>query len=278
MDVIEGMPQGKALDIMQSSPVINFNCHLTGTNNIKETAHSDVVVITSGIGRKPGMSRDELLATNMNIVRDVTLQVADASPDGIIIVVTNPVDAMAHLALRASGFPRERVFGLSGVLDGARLRTFIAAELKVSPEDVYACVLGQHGENMVVIPRLTTVGGRPITEIFSPQDIERLISRTVNGGAEIVGLLKTGSAFYAPSAAVARMVEAVILDEKKILTCATYLDGEYGVSNSYLGVPVKLGRGGIEEIIQLNLTDEEKAKLAKSAAAVQSLVKGMGLA
>ncbi len=272
MDVIEGMPQGKALDIMQSSPVINFNCHLTGTNNIKETAHSDVVVITSGIGRKPGMSRDELLATNMNIVRDVTLQVADASPDGIIIVVTNPVDAMAHLALRASGFPRERVFGLSGVLDGARLRTFIAAELKVSPEDVYACVLGQHGENMVVIPRLTTVGGRPITEIFSPQDIERLISRTVNGGAEIVGLLKTGSAYYAPSAAAALMAESILLDKKRVLNCAAYLDGEYGLKGTVTGVPVKLGKDGVEQIVELKLTPEEKAKLNASAEAVRQAI------
>jgi len=277
MDIIEGLPQGKVLDILESAPILNFDSHLTGTNNYQETADSDVVVITSGIGRKPGMTRDELLLTNMNIITEVTRNIVNYSHDCIIIMVTNPVDAMTHLALRISQFSRNRVLGLSGALDAARLSSFIAAELKVSVEDVSACVLGEHGKNMVVIPRLCTVNGTPITKILPPQTIDRLAERTIGAGAEIVGLLKTGSAFYAPSAAVAQMVDAIISDEKKILSCATYLEGEYGISNTVIGVPVKLGKGGIEQIIELDLTDEEKAQLANSAEAVQELVKIMKL-
>jgi malate dehydrogenase len=277
LDIIEGLPQGKALDILESAPILKSDSRITGTNDYRETADSEVIVITSGLSRKPGMTRDELLLTNMNIVTEVTRNVVTHSPHGIIIMVANPVDAMTQLAWRTSRLPRNRVFGLSGVLDGARLSTFIAAELKVSVEDVSPCVLGQHGENMVVIPRLTMVNGTPITEILPPPTITRLIDRTIKGGAEIVSLLKTGSAFYAPSAAVVRMVEAVVLDKKKILTCATYLEGEYGIKDTVIGVPVKLGRNGIEQIIELALTGEEKTALVKSAKAVQQLIKVLKL-
>jgi len=277
VDIIEGLPQGKALDILESAPILNFDSRLIGTNSYEETADSDVVIITSGVGRKPGMTRDELLLTNMDIVTQVTRNVVNYSPDCIIIVVTNPVDAMTYLALHISQFPRNRIFGLSGALDAARLSSFIAAELKVSVEDVSACVLGEHGKNMVVIPRLSTVKGTPITKLLPKETIDRLVERTIKGGAEIVELLKTGSAFYAPSAAVAQMVDAIILDEKKILPCATRLEGEYGIRDIVIGVPVKLGRGGIEQIIELELTDEEKAALTSSAKAVQELVKRMKL-
>jgi malate dehydrogenase len=229
------------------------------------------------MARKPGMSREELLSTNVNIVSEVTRNVAKHSPNGIIIMVTNPVNAMTHLAINISQFPGNRVFGLSGVLDTARLRTFIAAELNVSVADIFACVLGQHGQNMVVIPRLCTVHGIPITRLLPREAIDKLVERTINGGAEIVGLLKTGSAFYAPSAAIAQMVEAIILDKKQVLPCATYLQGEYGINNAVVSVPVKLGRNGIEQIIELELTPEEKAELASSAEAVRQLVKAMNL-
>jgi len=277
VDIIEGLPQGKALDILESAPILNFNSHLTGTNGYQETANSDVVVITSGSGRKPGMTRDELLLTNVKIITEVTHNVVNYSPNCIIIMVTNPVDAMTYLAIHISKFSRNRVLGLSGVLDTARLRSFIAAELDVSVADVSACILGQHGEAMVIIPRLSTVNGTPITEILPSETIDKLVERTIKGGAEIVGLLKTGSAFYAPSAAVAQMVEAIILDKKQILPCAAYLEGEYGIKDTVISVPVKLGKNGIEQIIELELTTEEKTALANSAEAVQELVKVMKL-
>lgn len=276
VDIIEGLPQGKALDILESAPILSFNSHLIGTNSYRETADSDVVIITSGSTRKPGQTRDELLLANVKIITEVTNNVVNYSPDCIIIMVTNPVDAMTHLAIHTSHFPRNRVFGLSGVLDTARLRTFIAAELNVSAKDVSVCVLGEHGETMVIIPRLCTVNGTPITKILPQETIDRLIKRTIKGGAEIVGLLKT-SAFYAPSAAVAQMVEAIILDKKEILPCAAYLEGEYGINDTVIDVPVKLGKDGIEQIIELELTTEEKAALATSAKAVQELVKVMKL-
>ena len=276
VDIIEGLPQGKALDIRESAPVIGFDSHIAGTNDYEETANSDIVVITSGIGRKPGMTRDELVQTNRKIVSDVTANVAKRSPGCILIVVTNPVDAMSYLALKTSGLPRNRVFGLSGVLDGARLRTFIAAELKVSVTNVHSCILGEHGENMVVVPRLCTVNGVALTELLPQEAIDRLIQRTIKGGAEIVNLLKTGSAFYAPSASITRMVEAVAFDKKQILPCAAYLDGEYGMRDIVMGVPVKLGRDGIEEIIELELSAEEKTKLASSAEAIRKTIRSMG--
>jgi malate dehydrogenase len=275
VDIIDGLPQGKALDILESAPILSFNTGIVGTNHYEETANSDVVIITSGAGRKPGRGRDELLLTNANVVAEVTRNVVSYSPDSIIIMVTNPVDAMTYLALQTSRFPRNRVFGLSGVLDTARLRTFIAGELGVSPADVSACVLGEHGRNMVVIPRLCTAGGIPITRLLPPETIERLVERTIGGGAEIVGLLKTGSAFYAPSAAIAEMVEAVILDRKKILPCTTYLDGEYGIKDTVISIPVKLGRNGIEQIVELELTADEKQALASSAESVRQLLKTM---
>jgi len=278
LDIVEGLPEGKALDIQESGPVLGFDTRLTGTNRYEETAGSDVVVVTSGVARKPGMSRDDLLLTNMEIVAGVTRSAVAHSPGCTIIVATNPVDAMVYLALHESGFPRERVFGLSGALDTARLRTFIAELLDVSVEDVAACVLGEHGRSMVVVPRLTTVNGTPITEVLPPETVDRLVERTIGGGAEIVGLLKTGSAFYAPSAAIAQMVESVLLDKKRVLPCAVRLDGEYGLNDAVISVPVKLGKGGIEEIIALELTGEESAALASSARAVQELVKVMNLA
>ena len=277
MDIIPGLPQGKALDILQSAPILNFDTNLTGTNSYQETADSEVVIITSGFGRKPGMTRDELLLANMKIVAQVTGDVVNYSPNCIIIMVTNPVDAMTYLAIQTSKFPRNRVIGLSGVLDAARFGSLIAAELKVSAKDVSACVLGEHGKNMVVIPRLTTVKGTPLTEILPQETIDKLVERTIRGGAEIVELLKTGSAFYAPSAAIARIAEAIISDKKEILPCAARLEGEYGIKDTVIGVPVKLGKSGIEQIIELELTAEEKQALAKSAEAVRELVKVMRL-
>ena len=277
MDIVEGLPQGKVLDILESAPIINFNSHLIGTNSYEETVNSDVVIVTSGLGRKPGMTRDELLLANMKVVTEVIRNVVKCSPDGVIIMVTNPVDALTHLTIEVSQLPPNRVVGLSGVLDSARLRYFIAAELRVSVADVLACVLGEHGNNMVVIPRLCTVGGTPITEILPRETIDQLIKRTIGGGAEIVDLLKTGSAFYAPSAAVAQMLEAILLDKKQVLPCAAYLRGEFGIKDTVICVPVKLGRNGIEQIIELELTAEEKAQLVKSAEAVKQLVRTMKL-
>jgi malate dehydrogenase len=277
VDIIEGLPQGKALDILESAPILNFDTHIIGTNSYQKTANSDVVIIASGSGRKPGMTRDELLLINTKIITEVTRNVVKHSPNCIIIMVTNPVDAMTHLAIRTSQFPRNRVFGLSGVLDSARFSSFIAAELKVSVEDVSVCVLGQHGGNMVIIPRLSTASGTPITKLLSQETIDRLVVRTIRGGEEIVDLLKTGSAFYAPSAAAARMAEVVILDKKEILPCATYLEGEYGIKDTVIGVPVKLGKAGIEQIVELELTPDENQALADSAKAVQELVRTMKL-
>ena len=277
VDIIDGLPQGKALDILQSAPILNFNSRLTGTNDYRETASSDVVIVTSGLGRKPGMNRDELLLANRDIVTEVIRNVVSYSPDCIIIIVTNPVDAMTYLAIHASHFPSNRIFGLSGALDGARFSSFIAVELNVPVEDVSVCVLGEHGKNMVVIPRLSTVKGTPITKILPQETINRLVERTINGGAEIVGLLKTGSAFYAPSAAALQMVEAVIMDKKQILSCTTYLNGEYGIKDTVIGVPVKLGKTGIEQIIELELTPGEKAALTGSAKVVRQLVDVMQL-
>ena len=276
-DIIQGLPQGKALDILESAPILNFNSRLSGTNNYQATANSDVVIITSGIGRKPGMNRNELLLANMQIITEVTHNVVNYSPNCIIIMVTNPVEAMTCLAIHVSQFSRNRVSGLSGVLDTARFRTFIAAELNVSVADVSACILGEHGRNMVIISRLSTVNGVPITKILPQQTIDSLIEHTIKGGDEIVDLLKTGSAFYAPSAAIAQMVEAIILDEKQILPCATYLNGEYGIKDTVISVPVKLGKNGIEQIIELELTTEEKAALANSAQAVRELTNIMKL-
>ena len=277
VDIIEGLPQGKALDMLESMPVFGCDRRIIGTNDYKDTANSDVVVITSGVPRKPGMTREELLQINMKIVTEVTQSVVKYSPNCIIIMVTNPLDAMTYLARRTSQFPKNRVVGMSGILDTARLRSFIAAELNVSVEDVFACILGQHGEAMVVVPRLTTVCGVPITKLLPQETVDRLVERTKKAGAEIVGLLKTGSAFYAPSAGAAHMVEAILLDKKQILPCAAYLDGEYGIKDTVITVPVKLGKNGIEQIIELELTPDEKAALANSAKAVDELVTAMKL-
>jgi malate dehydrogenase len=277
VDIIEGLPQGKALDMLESGPVVASDSQVLGTNNYDDTAGSDIAVITSGIPRKPGMSRDDLLLTNMEIVKGVTESVVKHSPNCIIILVTNPLDAMCQLALRVSKFPKSRVVGMSGILDTTRFRTFLAMELDVSVEDVFACVLGGHGDSMVPIPRLSTVGGVPITDILPRETIERIVERTVKGGGEIVSLLKAGSAYYAPSAATTQMVDAIILDKKRILPCAAYLEGEYGIDGVYLSVPVKLGSSGIEQVIEIKLTPEENAALKKSAEAVKELVQVMKL-
>lgn len=275
VDIIEGMPQGKALDLYEASPVVGVDTQIVGANSYEETADSTVVVITSGVARKPGMSRDDLLKTNMGIVADVTQKVVAESPNAILIVVSNPLDAMCHVAYEAAGFPSERVVGMAGILDTARYRSFVAEELNVSVQDVHAYVLGGHGDTMVPLASYTTVAGIPIQELLPTDRIEAIIDRTRNGGAEIVGLLKTGSAFYAPSAAVAEMVDAIILDQKRILPCAALLTGQFGINNLYVGVPVKLGAGGIEQILEIKLTAVEQAALENSAAAVQGLVDAM---
>jgi malate dehydrogenase len=272
IDILEGIPQGKALDMLEAGPVEGYDCSVIGTNDYKDTANSDIVVITAGIPRKPGMSRDDLLNTNSKIVGDVTRSTVSQSPNSIVIVVSNPLDAMCHVAYHESRLPKHRVFGMAGVLDSARFRTFIAMELKVSVENVTAFVLGGHGDTMVPLPRYSTVAGIPLPDLMTGEQIDRLVKRTRDGGAEIVGLLKTGSAYYAPSAAIAEMVEAILKDKKKILPCAAYLEGEYGIDGLYIGVPVKLGAKGIEEIIEIKLTAQEKAALEKSAAAVRELV------
>ncbi len=277
VDIIEGLPQGKALDMLESGPVVSSDGRLIGSNSYEDTADSDIVVITSGVPRKPGMSRDDLLFTNMEIVKGVTESVVKNSPNCIIIIVTNPLDAMAQLAFHVSKFPKNRVMGMSGILDTTRFRTFLAAELDVSVEDVFACVLGGHGDSMVPIPRLSTVGGVPITDILPPDTIERIVTRTVKGGGEIVSLLKAGSAYYAPSAAVAQMVDSILLDKKRILPCAVYLDGEYGIKGVFLSVPMKLGANGVEQIIEIKLTPEEDAALKKSGEAVRELINIMKL-
>jgi malate dehydrogenase len=277
LDIIEGLPQGKGLDMLEATPIIDSDVEIRGTNDYKETANSDIVVITSGVARKPGMSRDDLVLTNMKIVREVTGKVVQHSPNCIIVVVSNPLDAMTQLSLHISKFPRNRVFGQSGILDSARFRTFIAQELNVSVKNVSTCVLGGHGDTMVPVTRLCTVGGVPITELLPEEEINSLVERTVKGGGEIVNLLKTGSAFYAPATATAQMVNAIILDKKEILPCAAYLEGEYGINGVVVGVPVKLGKNGIEQIIELKLTPEEGAALKKSANAVRELIDIMNL-
>jgi len=277
LDIIAGLPQGKALDILESAPIIKFNSRIIGTNDYKETANSDVVIITSGSPRKPGMTRDELLKINTSIVTEVTRNVVNHSPSCIIIMVTNPVEAMTYVALQTSRFPKNRVLGLSGALDGARLASFIGAEVKVPVERISPCVLGQHGENMVIIPRLCKVNGKPITELLPEETINKLVQRTIKGGAEIVELLKTGSAFYAPSAAVAKMTDAIIMDKKEILHCSAYLDGEYGLKDTIITVPVKLSKKGIEQIIEVKLTEEEKQGLSKAAEAVRQVISDMKL-
>jgi malate dehydrogenase len=276
IDIIEGVPQGKALDLAESGPIEGYDSRLTGTNNYKDTANSDIVVITAGIPRKPGMSRDDLLKTNYGIVKDVTEQVVKNSPNCILIVVSNPLDAMVQTAFRVSKFPKQRVIGMAGVLDSARFRTFIGMELNVSVENIHAFVLGGHGDSMVPLPRYSTVSGIPITDLLPKETIDRLVQRTRDGGAEIVGLLKT-SAWYAPASAIVEMVDAILKDRKKILPCAAYLEGEYGVNGLFVGVPVKLGERGIEQVIEINLTLEERAALQKSAAAVKELADIIGV-
>ena len=275
VDVIEDLPQGKALDMLESAPVLGSDAIIAGSNSYQETAGSDLVIITAGVARKPGMSRDDLLLTNMKIVGDVTSQVVKYSPQCIMMVVTNPLDAMVQHAFEVSGFPRHRVFGMAGILDTSRFRTFIARELDVSVEDVHAYVLGSHGDDMVPLVRYTTVGGIPISELLPQETIDSLVRRTRQGGGEIVQLLKAGSAFYAPSAAITQMAEAVLLDKKRILPCCAYLEGEYGINGLFVGVPVKLGANGLEEIIEITLTEEERAALNKSAESVRELVEIM---
>jgi malate dehydrogenase len=276
VDIVEGVPQGKALDLAETGPVMVYDGRITGTNTYDDTAESDVVVITAGVPRKPGMSRDDLLKTNYNIVKSVTEQVVRRSPNSILVVVSNPLDAMVQTAFRVSGFPKNRVLGMAGVLDSARFRAFIAMELNVSVENVHAFVLGGHGDTMVPLPRYSTVAGIPITDLLPSETIERLVDRTRKGGAEIVGLLKT-SAWYAPGASIVEMVEAILRDKKKVLPCAAFLEGEYGVNDLYVGVPVKLGLDGAEQIIEIELTLEERAALQKSAAAVKELVDIIGV-
>jgi len=277
IDIIEGVPQGKGLDLLEAMPIEKKDSFVIGTQDYKDTANSDIVVITAGVPRKPGMSRDDLLNINHKIMKDVVGQVVQYSPNCILIIVSNPLDAMAQAAYKMSGFSRNRVIGMAGVLDAARFRAFIAMELKVSVENVTAFVLGGHGDTMVPLPRYSTVAGIPITELMDKVTIERLVQRTRDGGAEIVKYLKTGSAYYAPSAAVTEMVEAILKDKKKILPCAAYLEGEYGLRGLYVGVPCKLGTRGIEQIIEIKLTPEEKAALEKSAGAVKELVGVIGV-
>ena len=275
VDIVEGLPQGKALDMLESGPVVGSDANVVGANGYEETAGSDVVVITSGIARKPGMSRDDLLLTNMKIVTSVVEEVAERSPDSILMLVTNPLDAMAQRAYQVSGFPKNRVVGQAGILDTARFRTFLSLELGVSVDSITAWVLGGHGDTMVPVVGSTTVGGQPVADLIAPERLDEIVKRTQDGGAEIVGLLKTGSAYYAPSAAVAQMVEAVLLDKKQILPCTTYLEGEYGIDGLFVGVPVKLGAGGVEQVIEFDLTPGEKAALEYSAGAVRELVEVM---
>jgi malate dehydrogenase len=272
IDIVEGVPQGKALDLLEAMPIEKRDSAVVGSNDYADTANSDIVVITAGIPRKPGMSRDDLLNTNHKIMNDVVGKVIHHSPNCILIIVSNPLDAMAQAAYKMSGFPRERVIGMAGVLDSARFRTFIAQELNVSVENVTAFVLGGHGDTMVPLPRYSTVAGIPITELIPKDRLDAIVQRTRDGGAEIVKYLKTGSAYYAPSAAATEMVEAILKDKKKILPCAAYLNGEYGIHGLFVGVPVKLGSKGIEQIIEIKLTPEEKTALDKSAAAVKELI------
>jgi malate dehydrogenase len=272
VDIIEGLPQGKALDLLEAGPVEGYDSQVNGANNYEATADSHIVVITAGIARRPGMSRSDLITTNANIVRAVTEQVIKYSPEALLIVVSNPLDAMVHLTKHVSGFPKNRVVGQAGVLDSTRFRTFIAQELNVSVEDTQAFVLGGHGDTMVPLPRYSTVAGIPITHLLPQETIDRLVQRTRDGGGEIVNLLKSGSAFYAPGAAVVQMVEAIVKDKKRVLPCTAYLEGEYGLRDIYFGVPVKLGAGGVEQIIEIELTADERAALQASAKEVADTI------
>jgi len=271
VDIIEGVPQGKALDLAEAAPIEKHDAHLVGTNAYDATAGSDIVIITAGIPRKPGMSRDDLLTTNAGIVKKVTQEIASRSPQATLIIVSNPLDAMCHVAFDASRFPKQRVIGMAGVLDSARFRAFIAMELNVSVENTHAFVLGGHGDTMVPLPRYSSVAGIPITELMTQERIDALVQRTRNGGAEIVSLLKSGSAYYAPASAAVEMAESILKDKKKVLPCAAYLQGEYGIQDLFIGVPVKLGAQGVEQVLEIKLTAEETAALQKSAAAVQEL-------
>jgi len=277
VDIVEGMPQGKALDLMETAPVEGFDVRITGTNNYDETANSDVVVITSGLARKPGMSREDLLEANKRIVMSVTAEAVKRSPNCFVIVVSNPLDTMTYLAKHVSGFPKNRVFGQAGVLDTARFRSFVAMELDVSVEDTQALVLGGHGDSMVPLPRYCTVAGVPITQLIPKDRIDAIVARTRKAGGEIVGLLKSGSAYYSPSASTIQMVEAVLKDKKRILPAAAYLEGEYGLDGVYFGVPVKLGANGVEEIIEVELTDEEKKAVLESGKAVEESIAALKL-
>ena len=275
IDVVEGLPQGKALDMLEAGPIVASDASVVGSNSYEDTAGSDIVVITAGIARRPGMSRDDLLTTNMSIVGSVTAEVIKHSPSAILIVVSNPLDAMVQHAFSVSNFPAERVIGMAGVLDTARFRTFLAEETGVSVRDIQAYVLGGHGDSMVPLPKYTTIGGVPISDLLPEETLERIIQRTRDGGAEIVGLLKTGSAYYAPSAAVVEMVESILFDQKRVLPCATQLNGEYGITGLYLGVPTKLGRSGAEKIVELDLTANEQEALRHSASEVEELNRAM---
>src|SRR5881275_1593099 len=275
VDIVEGMPQGKALDLNQSGPVVGYEPNMVGTNGYEETSGSEIVVITSGFPRQPGMSRDDLLAKNKEIVGGVASEVKDRSPDAIVIVVTNPLDAMCHVAFDTTQFPRQRVIGMAGILDSARFRTFLAWELGVSARDVTGFVLGGHGDTMVPVVSYTNVAGVPVRQKIADDRLEEIVQRTRDGGAEVVKLLQKGSAFYAPAAGVAEMVDSIVLDQKRVLPCAALCQGEYGVDDLFVGVPVKLGEGGIEEIVEIDLNDEEKGELQKSAGAVKELVEAM---
>lgn len=275
VDIAEGLPQGKALDLAEAAPIEKHDSRLVGTNDYEATADSDIVIITAGIPRKPGMSRDDLIKTNAGIMKNVVENVAKKSPEAMLIIVSNPLDAMCHVAYDVSGFPKNRVMGMAGVLDSARFRCFIAEELDVSVENTHAFVLGGHGDTMVPLPRYSTVAGVPITEMMAKDRIDAIVERTRNGGAEIVALLKTGSAFYAPASAAVEMAESILKDRKKILPCAVYLEGEYGINGLFIGVPVKLGKNGIEKIIEITLQEDEKEALLKSADAVRKLVADM---
>ncbi len=277
IDILEGIPQGKGLDLLEAGPIEGYDCRVRGTNDYADTANSDLVVMTAGFPRKPGMSRDDLLKANFDVVKGTIEKVVKHSPDCILIVVTNPLDAMAQTALKVSGFSRNRVIGMAGILDTARYRTFIAEALNVSVQNVQGFVLGGHGDTMVPVPRYTTVAGIPVAELMPKDKLDAIIERTRKGGGEIVALLKAGSAYYAPSAAVVEMVDAIFNDRKKVLPCAAYLEGEYGIKGLFVGVPVKLGAKGIEQIIEIKLTAEEKAALDKSAASVKELVQIVGV-
>src|SRR3990170_3154418 len=276
-DIIEGIPQGKGLDLLEAGPIVGSDSHVQGSNDYKDTAGSDIVVVTAGFPRKPGMSRDDLLMKNYEVIKATTEQIVANSPNAILIMVTNPLDAMCQVALRVSKFPKQRVIGMAGVLDSARFRTFIAEALNVSVENVQAFVLGGHGDEMVPSVRYTSVGGIPLTDLLDAATIDAIVKRTRGGGGEIVKYLGTGSAFYAPSAAATEMVEAILKDKKKILPCAAYLEGEYGINGLYMGVPVKLGSSGNEQIVEISLTTDERAALQKAAAAVQDLVQKIGV-